>query len=111
MSRKTTRRFSSGLSGTRNLDAVGADVLRDAAGFAAGDIRGANGIEQGSLAVIDVAHDGDDRSARHFDIVGIGGDQFFKLFFGDHFFEGHKSHFITEAFAEVDRDVVIQRPD
>ena len=41
------------------LHLVGADVLRDAAGFACRHIGFANGVEQRSLAVIDVAHDGD----------------------------------------------------
>ena len=45
------------------LDAVGADVLRDAAGFARGDARLADGIHERGLAVIDVAHESDDRRA------------------------------------------------
>ena len=45
------------------LDLVGADVLRDAAGLAAGDVRLADLVEQARLAVVDVAHDGDDRRA------------------------------------------------
>ena len=45
------------------LDVIGADVLGDAAGFAAGDVRLADGIEQRCLTVIDVAHDGDHGSA------------------------------------------------
>ena len=47
-----------------DVDVIGADVLRDAAGFALGDLRFADGVEQRRLAVIDVAHDGDDRRAR-----------------------------------------------
>ena len=43
---------------------VGADVLRDAAGLAGHDARLADGVEQTRLAVIDVAHDRHDRSAR-----------------------------------------------
>ena len=46
------------------IDAVGADVLRDSAGFARGDARLANRVHQRSLAVIDVAHESDDRRAR-----------------------------------------------
>ena len=45
-------------------DVIGADVLRDAAGFALGDARLADRVEQARLAVVDVAHDGDDRRAR-----------------------------------------------
>ena len=44
-------------------DLVGADVLRDAAGLALGDLRLADRVEQRRLAVVDVAHDGDDRRA------------------------------------------------
>ncbi len=51
------------------LDVVGADVLRDAAGFAVGHMGGTNGVQQRSFAVIDVAHDGDHGRAPHF----IGG--------------------------------------
>ena len=46
------------------IDAVGADVLRDAAGFARRDARLANRVHQRGLAVIDVAHERDDRRAR-----------------------------------------------
>ena len=51
------------------LDVISADVLRNAAGFAVGDVRGADGIQQRRLAVIDVAHDGDHGRAPH----AIGG--------------------------------------
>ena len=44
-----------------NLYLVSANVLGDATGLAAGDIGFANGIEQRSLAVVNVAHDGHDR--------------------------------------------------
>ena len=43
------------------LDVVRADVLRDAARFAAGHVGLADGVEQRGLAVVDVTHDGDDR--------------------------------------------------
>ena len=49
-------------AGGRNL--VGADMLGDAARFARHDIGLADGVEQRGLAVIDMAHDGDDRRAR-----------------------------------------------
>ena len=45
------------------IDAVGADVLRDAAGFARGDARLADRIHERSLAVIDVTHERDDGRA------------------------------------------------
>ena len=41
-----------------------ADVLRDAAGLGGHDAGLADGVEQRRLAVVDVAHDGDDRRAR-----------------------------------------------
>src|SRR5581483_10409933 len=55
-----------------DADLIGADVLGDAAGFASGDIdlldrRGADGVEQRGLAVVDVTHDGDDRRADDLD--------------------------------------------
>ena len=46
-------------------DLIGADVLGDAAGFARHDIGVADRVEQRGLAVIDMAHDGDDRRTRH----------------------------------------------
>ena len=46
------------------LDGVRADVLRDAARFAGRDARLANRIHERGLAVIDVAHEGDDRRAQ-----------------------------------------------
>ena len=45
-------------------DLIGADMLGDAAGLAAGDIGLAQRVEQRGLAVVDMAHDGDDRRAR-----------------------------------------------
>ena len=43
---------------------VGADVLGDAAGLSGHDVGRADAVEQQRLAVVDVAHDGDDRRAR-----------------------------------------------
>ncbi len=48
----------------RRFDVVGADMLRNAAGFAAGNARAADRVEQRSLAVVDVTHHGDDRRTR-----------------------------------------------
>ena len=50
--------------GVRHGNRVSADVLRDAAGFARGDVGFANHVEQRRLAMVNVAHDGDDRRAR-----------------------------------------------
>ena len=47
-------------------------MLRDAAGLAGGDIGLAQGVQQRGFAVIDMAHDGDDRRARLQLFVGIG---------------------------------------
>ena len=52
------------------LDLIGADVLGDAARLAGDDIGLADRVEQRGLAVVDVAHDGDHRRARHG--IGIG---------------------------------------
>ena len=55
-----------------HLHLVRADVLGDAAGFAAGHIGFANGVEQRSLTVIDVAHDGDHGRAAHLVLRVLG---------------------------------------
>ena len=52
------------LVAVRRRHLIGADVLRDAAGFAADHVGLADGIEQRRLAVVDVAHDGHDRCTR-----------------------------------------------
>ena len=59
-----------GRVGLGDVDLVGADVLGDAAGFAACDVGGADGVEQRGLTVIDVAHDGDDGRADDLDHAG-----------------------------------------
>ena len=50
-----------GLAVHRHL--IRADMLRDAAGLARGNARFADGVQDGGLAVVDVAHDHDDRRA------------------------------------------------
>ena len=54
---------------------IGADVLRDSAGFVSDDVGTADGVEQRGLAVVDVAHDGHDRRTRleAFRRVDVGG--------------------------------------
>ena len=56
------------------LDLIGADMLRDAAGFAAHHIGAAQRVEQAGLAVVDVAHDRDDRGTRlqRFLVINVG---------------------------------------
>ena len=46
------------------LDSIGADVLRDSAGFAGRDARLADRVHQRSFAVVDVAHESDDGTAK-----------------------------------------------
>ena len=46
------------------VDLVGADVLGDATRLAGDDVGGTDLVEHGGLAVVDVAHDRDDRRAR-----------------------------------------------
>ena len=45
-------------------DLIAADMLRDTASFAAGNIRAAQRIQQAGLAVVDMAHDRHDRRTR-----------------------------------------------
>ena len=59
------------------LDGVRADVLRDSAELARGHVGVANRVEQRGLAVIDVAHHGDDRRARD----ALADDDLFGRFF------------------------------
>ena len=77
-------------------DVIGADVLRNAAGFALGDARRADRVEQRGLAVVDVSHDRDDGRAR---------DGVFRL----HVFRFHFEHVLLERAelqlgAELARD-------
>ena len=53
------------------VDLVGADVLGDAAGLARDDLGLADRVEQRRLAVVDVAHDRDDRRALDEVLVGV----------------------------------------
>ena len=66
------------------FDLVGADVLRDAAAFAAGDVDADDLIQQRRFAVVDVAQERDDRRAR-LELIGFVGhriDEIVKLFLG-----------------------------
>ena len=102
----------------RNLPAVAwngvrADVLRNAARFALGYAAVANRIEQRGLAVVDVAHDGDDRRAR-FELlrrVGFAGravrEHLFKRL-GDAEFEFNAKVGGNE-FAGVEIDLLVDR--
>ncbi len=58
--------------------------------------------------MIDMAHHRDHGRAGYFDIIDIGRDQLFELFFRYHFFKGHEAHFITEALSEFGRHFIIK---
>ena len=63
--RLMARRIDKGdLLAASQAHAIGADVLRDPAGLATGDIGFAQRVEKRCLAVIDMAHDRDDRGPR-----------------------------------------------
>ena len=62
-------------------DFIRADVLGDSAGFATCHVGLANGVEQTGFAVVDVAHDGNDRRTRLETFLG-----FFLGDFENHFF-------------------------
>ena len=62
--RLMARRVEEGDRPAGNVDLVRADVLRNAAGLARGHVRVADCVEQTRLAVVDVAHDHDNRRAR-----------------------------------------------
>ena len=66
-----------------DLHLIGADVLGDAARLGGGDVGLADGIEQGGLAMIDVAHDHDDRGAGSEMIIVILGSVKELFFKGD----------------------------
>ena len=69
--RLVARRVEEGdVLAVRQRDVVRADVLRDAAGLAGDDVGLADVVEQRRLAVVDVAHDGDDRRPRH-EVLGV----------------------------------------
>ena len=59
--RRVTRRIEKRDPTLRGLDVIGADVLRNAAGFTCGHLRPADVVEQRRLAMVDVPHDRHDR--------------------------------------------------
>src|SRR5690606_21167380 len=54
-----------------DLHLIGADVLGDATRLALDDVGLADGVEEGGLAVVDVAHDGDHGRAGHEVLFGV----------------------------------------
>src|SRR6266850_934624 len=95
--------------GTRHLHTVSANVLGYSAGFTRCDFGRADRIQQRSFAVIYVAHDGYHRSTWQLNIVGISCDQFLEFLFSYHLLERNESDFVTEALAQLDRDIVVER--
>src|SRR5882724_1326166 len=80
-----------------DLHFVRADVLRDATSFAGGDFGFANGVKKAGLAVIDVAHDRDDRGTRLEIFLG-----FFLGDFEHHLvFEGDDGNDTVETFGKL----------
>ena len=65
--------------GMRHGNRVGADVLRDAAGLARRDVGLADDVEQRGFAVVNMAHDGDNRRAG-FDCSGLSSNVELNLF-------------------------------
>src|SRR2546421_2964383 len=55
-----------------------------------------------------MAHHRDHRGPRQLHVVGIGSNQFFKLFLRHHLFKGHEGHFITEPLSQLSSYVVVQ---
>ena len=97
-----------GLAAGRN-DLVGADVLRDAARFARDHIGVADRVEQRGLAVIDVAHDGDDRRPRNGRafLVGPIEEALLDVGFGDAL--DRMAHFLGDELGVVGLEHVGQR--
>ena len=71
-----TRRIEEGDFLSVQFDTVSTDVLRDTAGLALDDVGFPDVVEQRCLTVVDMAHDRDDRRARHevFLVVGFVGN-------------------------------------
>ena len=87
--------------GLGDFDLVGADVLSDASGFAAGDVGGADGVEERGFAVVDVAHDGDDRRADDFDHAGGVFEEAFDGFVLELLFDGDDGGVGAELAGDV----------
>ena len=80
-----------------DLDGIGADVLGDAARLAGDDVGMANIVKQRGLAVVDVAHDDDDRGTGLKVLILIWGGVDETLFHGD-------DDFLLDLAAEFHRD-------
>jgi hypothetical protein len=98
-------------------DLRSADGLRDAAGLAVRHMGVADGVEQRGLAVIDVAHDGDDRRAR-LKVLGVLGELGFQraLFLEADLFDGSAEdlrqvadHLHVERLVDGREDVALEQ--
>ena len=91
------------LAALRRRHLIGADVLGDAARFAAHHIGLPDRIEQRRLAVVDMAHDGHDRRPRHERRRIVGGVEqaFFHIRLGD------AAHRVAELLGEQLRGIGI----
>ena len=92
-----------------DVDLVGADVLGDAAGFAGGDVGGADGVEERGLAVVDVAHDGDDGRADDFDQAGGVFEEAFDGLVLDLLFDGDDGGVGAELAGDVLDELGVER--
>ncbi len=89
-----------------NARFVCANVLRDPASFSRSDFRFADGVEQAGLAVVHMAHHGDNGGARQL----IAGALLFDLLFLDYLlFECHNLYDSVERFRQTCRRRGIQR--
>ena len=82
------------LAAQRRHDLISTDMLGNATGFTAHHIGFAQGIEQGGFAVIDMAHDGDNRRTADEIVILINGVE--QAFFNIRF--RHTLHGMTKLF-------------
>ena len=70
---------------SRRANLISADMLRNAASFASDHVGLTDGVKQRGLAVIDVAHDGDDRCPGQPRLrrIGLADEAFLDIFLGD----------------------------
>ena len=107
--RRMARRVEERDHALGRFDVVGADVLRDAARFPRGHLGAADVIEQRSLAVVDVAHDGDHgRTRRHLEGTGLAALQ---IVLDDIFLAQHRrmAHLLDHQHGRILLDHLIDR--
>ena len=95
------RGVEEGDDAARRLHMVGTNVLRNAAGFTGRNLGTTNVVEQRGLAVVDVAHDRDDRRTRQsgiFDVLQFTEDGFGIVRLGG---DGLVAHFLDDEHRRV----------